>query len=112
MVGKTKSRKMGPSGVLFTIEEHALCIYIEDMAECGILLTPVQLKIKVGQTTQKRDITFKNKIRGPSWWRWFKSRHLELTSTTSQGMEHNRARGLNSNSTSKFYKNLDEIHTK
>ena len=58
MVGKTKSRKMGLLEVLSIAEEHALCVYIEDMAECGLPLIPTQIKIKVGQMTQERDTPF------------------------------------------------------
>ena len=33
--GKTRSRKMGPKGILIADEEIALCAYNEAMADCG-----------------------------------------------------------------------------
>ena len=87
MNGRTKTRKMGPKGVLSEEEEIALCTYIEDMAECGLPLIPSQIKIKVGQMTQGRMTSFKNGIPGASWWKWFRRRHPELSMRTLQGRE-------------------------
>ena len=45
VIKKTKSRKMRPKGVL--TEEFALCEYIQEIAEIGHPLTPIEVRIKV-----------------------------------------------------------------
>ena len=62
MTRKTKSQKMGPRGVFIEKEEESVpCEYIEEKADC-VLLTLIQVKLKVRQITQEKIIPFKNKI--------------------------------------------------
>ena len=112
MNGRTKSRNMGPRGIITKEEENVLCVYIEDIVDCRLFLVPTQVKIKVGQMTQDRMAPFKNGIPSASWWKWFRLRHPELTLRTFQRLEQSRARGLNPNSTSRFYKNLEQMYSK
>ena len=112
VIGKTRSRKMGPKGVLTDEEEFALCEFIQEMREIGHSLTSTQVKIKVEQMIQQKITSFKEGIPRPSWWKWFKHRHQELILRTPQGLDRNRTRTLNSNSTSRFYTNLEEMYTK
>ena len=87
MNGKTRSRKMDPKGVLTVEDETALCNYIEEMTNYGLLLIPIQIKIKVGQMIEERINSFKNGILGHAWMRWFMHRHPQLTLTAPQGLE-------------------------
>ena len=86
MMEKTKSRKIGPTRMLSTNEEHAFCTYIDDMAKCRFFLTPTEVKIIVGQMTEVRNTSFKNGVLGPFWLRWFKNRHPKLILRTFQGL--------------------------
>ena len=51
MMHKTRSRKMEPKGILSIDEEDALCAYIAEMTDYGLLFTPTRVKLKVGQMT-------------------------------------------------------------
>ena len=81
-----------------------------DMADLGLPLTPTQLKIKVGEITQQKNIPFKNRIIGGRWMMWLRQKHLDLTLRTPQELDQKRARALNPNTISKFYENLEDLY--
>ena len=58
IMGKTKSRKIGPKRVLTKEEELAFCDYIGDMTECGLSMTSTQVKLKMAQMIEDRITTF------------------------------------------------------
>jgi hypothetical protein len=49
--GKTISRKMGPKGVLTKEEDVVVIKWTLDMQECGLSISPQQLKMKVTRLT-------------------------------------------------------------
>jgi hypothetical protein len=64
--GKTKSKKMGPGGVLIEKEDATMIKWTLDMQECGLSISLQQLKMKVVELTQTRDTPFQNGILGNS----------------------------------------------
>ena len=56
--------------------------------------------------TQGSETSFTNGILGPSWLRWFKRRHLELSLRLAQDLDAKRARGLCAKNVISFYENL------
>jgi hypothetical protein len=56
--GKTKSRKMGPRGVLTEEEDVVVIKWTLNMQECGLSISLQQLKMKVVKLTQTRDTPF------------------------------------------------------
>jgi hypothetical protein len=109
VMGLTISRKRGRKPVLSTTEEEKLVNYIHGMARYGHPLNLTELKIKVVEATQLRDIPFTDGIPGPGWLRWFRKRHPELLLRLSQGLDAGRARGLCPENVSTFYDNLESM---
>jgi hypothetical protein len=56
--GKTKSRKMGPKGVLTKKEDAIVIKWTLNMQECGLSISLQQLKMKVVGLTQTKDTSF------------------------------------------------------
>jgi hypothetical protein len=56
--GKTKSRKMGPKGVLTEKEDAIVIKWTLNMQECGLSISLQQLKMKVVGLTQTKDTSF------------------------------------------------------
>ena len=56
---------MGPKGIYISNEEIAFSAFIVEMADCGLLLTSTQVKLKVEQITQKKITPFKNGVLEP-----------------------------------------------
>jgi hypothetical protein len=66
--GKTRSKKMGPKGVLTEKEDVAMIAWTLIMGECGLSTSLQQLKTKVAKLTQIRATPFRNGILGNIWW--------------------------------------------
>ena len=56
--------------------------------------------------TQDKETPFTNGIPSPSWLRWFKRRHPELSLRLAQGLDAKRARGLCAENARSFNENL------
>ncbi len=56
--GKTKSRKMGPRGVLIEEENVVAIKWTLDMQECELSISLQQMKMKVVKLTQTKDTPF------------------------------------------------------
>ena len=69
MMDITRSRKMESEGILSIDEDNALYAHIAEMIDCRLPLTSTQVKQKVRQMTQEREISFNNGILGLSWWK-------------------------------------------
>jgi hypothetical protein len=65
---KTRSRNLGPQGVLVNEEDKMLTTWILGMQECGFSITLQYLKMKVAKLTQTMPNPFKDGIIGNSWW--------------------------------------------
>jgi hypothetical protein len=110
LAGIVLSRRRRAAAVLTEAEEQQLVQYIIAMQELGFPLTISQLKMKVAMMTQGRDTPFTNGILGPSWVRWFKRRHPELSVRLAQGLDAKRARGLCAENVKSFYDNLTYLY--
>ncbi len=62
--GKTRSRKMGPRGVLIKVEDLGVIAWTLAMQECGLSISRQQLKMKVIKLTQTRVTRFRDGILG------------------------------------------------
>ena len=80
------------------------------MVELGHLLTPAQLKAKVGESTQSRVTPFRDGIPRNSWLKWFRNRNPHLVMRQPQPLDSNRARALCSPTIERFYSNLRALH--
>ena len=110
-VGKRKSRKIGPKGVLITMaEETSLVQYLEEMVRVSCPLNITQLKLKVAEITQTRMTPFTHGILGKSWIKWFRQRHPNLVLRFPQPLDLNRARALCPQSVEQFYQNLESLY--
>ena len=79
LFGTILGRKRGPKTVLNESEEKKLVNYCFKMQELGHHLTPLQLKLKVAQTTQTRDTPWSDiGVPRKSWLKSFRQRHPEL----------------------------------
>jgi hypothetical protein len=76
--GKTKSRKMGPRGLLTKKEYAVMITWTLTMQECGLSISLQQLKMIVTELTQTRAISFQDGIPCNSWWYWFKHKHPKV----------------------------------
>ena len=65
-VGKRKSRKSRPLGVLTTTEEEELMQYLQEMVRVSCPLNIIQLRTKVAELTQTRWTPFTNGNLGKS----------------------------------------------
>jgi hypothetical protein len=72
--GKTKSRNLGPQGVLINEGDKTLVVWILGMQECVFSITLQYLKMKVAKLTQTIPNPFKDEIIGNSWW-YYRSAH-------------------------------------
>ena len=110
IVGKVLSRKRGAATVLSPAEEQQLVDYILAMQDLGFPVSISQLKLKVAFITQGRDTPFTNGIPGPSWLRWFRRRHPNLSLRLAQGLDNNRAKSLCETNVKTFYDNLRAMY--
>jgi hypothetical protein len=94
VMGLTISRKRGRKLVLSLAEEDKLINDIHGMARYGHPLNLTELKIKVAEATQMHDTPFIDGIPRPSWLRWFRKRHPDISLRMSQGLDAGRAKGL------------------
>ena len=69
--------------------------YCFKMQELGHPLSPLQLMLKLAQTTQTRDTPWSDiGVPEKSWMKSFRQRHPELVARKDQPLELGRARGL------------------
>jgi hypothetical protein len=66
--GKTKSRKIGPRGVLTEKKDAIMITWTLVMGECGLSISLQQLKMKVVELTQTKVTPFRNGIPSNNWW--------------------------------------------
>ncbi len=59
---------MGLASVLIEEEDVIVVAWVLGMQKCGLSLTLQQLKMKVGEFTQRRQIPFKHGVPGKTWW--------------------------------------------
>ena len=86
--------------------------YVFKMQELGHPLTPLELRLKVATATQTREMPWSAVgLPGTGWLRRFRSRHLEIASRRSQGLEVARARSLCPATTETLYGNLETLYT-
>ena len=109
-IGKRKSRKIWPKGVLTKAEEASLVQYLKEMVRVSCSLNIAQLKLKVAEITQTRMTPFTNGIPGKSWVKWFKQRHPNLVLRFLQALDLNRTRALCPQSVAQFYNNLESLY--
>ena len=109
-VGKRKSRKIKPKGVLTMAEEASLVQYLEEMVRVSCPLNITQLKLKVAEITQTRMTPFTHGIPGKSWIKWFRQRHPNLVLRFPQPLDLNRARALCPQTVEQFYHNLESLY--
>lgn len=81
-VEKSRGRKRGPQGVLTEEEESKLVAYLMETQRLGWPLNVNQLKLKVAQICEGKEMSFVNGISGNGWLKWFRRRHLELSLRT------------------------------
>jgi hypothetical protein len=68
LYGKTRSRKLGPGGVLIVEEDQVVIVWVLSMYEVGLLISLQWLKTKVENLTQTRPTPFQGGVLGSSWW--------------------------------------------
>jgi hypothetical protein len=109
-VGKIISRERETATMLSPAEEQQLADYILAMQDLGFPVSISQLKLKVAFITQGRDTPFTNGISGPSWLRWFRRRHPNLSLHLAQGLDNNHAKSLCETNVTTFYDNLRALY--
>jgi hypothetical protein len=62
LYGKTRSRKLGPIGVLIIEENQAMVAWVLSMQEIGLSISLQQLKMKMVELTQTRPTTFRRRL--------------------------------------------------
>ena len=111
LYGKTIGRKRGAQPILQKNEEKKLVDYLFKMQDLGHPLTPGQLRLKVAQATQTREIPWSDVgVPGKSWLRSFKLRHPEIAARKSQPLEVARARGLCQTTVATLYENMENLY--
>ena len=108
--GRVKGRKMGPKSILTKEEEENLVAYMMEMISLAHSLSVDDLKMKVAEICQDRQIPFGDGIPGKSWLKWFKHRHPQLVMRIPQGLDLNRARNLCPPMVESFYENLQNLY--
>ena len=108
--GKVKGRKMGPKATLIMEEKEKLVEYMEEMVKLAHPLSPNDLKLKVAEICQSREISFKDGIPRRSWLKWFKKRHPHLVMRIPQGLDMKRAKNLCPSQVQAFYENLQTLY--
>ena len=93
-------------------EEKKIVDYVFKMQDCGHPLTAAELRLKVAIATQTRSTPWSARgVPGKGWLRRFRSRHPEISSRCSQGLEVARARALCSITAESLYANLERLYT-
>ena len=93
------------------MKRKKLLEYLFKMQDLSHPLTPWQLRLKMAQATQTREIPWSaTGVLGKSWLRSFKQRHPKLVNRKSQPLELAKARGLRPSTTASFYCNLKELY--
>jgi hypothetical protein len=90
----TLSRKRGRKPILSVGKEEKVVKYIKGMARYGHPINIMELKIKVVEAMQLREIPFKDGVPGAGWLHWFQKHHPEVSLRMSKGLDLGRARGL------------------
>ena len=81
--------------VLAAREEKKIVDYVFKMQDLGHPLTPAEISLKVAIATQIRSTPWSaSRVPSKGWLCRFRSRHLEISSKHSQGLEVARARAL------------------
>ena len=81
------------------------------MQDLGHPLTPLELRLKVATATQTRETPWSaSGVPGKGWLRRFHSRHPEIMSRRSQGLEVARARFLCPATTETLYSNIETLY--
>ena len=112
LYGRTTSRQKGIRPVLTCHEENKIVDYVFKMQDRGHPLTAVELRLKVATATQTRSTSWNARgVPGKGWLRRFRSRHPEISSRCSQGLEIARARALCPISAESLYANLERLYT-
>ena len=92
-------------------EEKKLMDYVFKMQELGHPLTPLELRLKVATAVQTREMPWSaSGLPGIGWLRRFRSRHLEIASRCSQGLEVARACSLCPATAETLYGNLVTLY--
>ena len=112
LYGRTTSRQKGMRPVLTPHEENKIIDYVFKMQDCGYPLTAAELRLKVATATQTRSTSWSARgVPGKRWLRRFRSRHPEISSRRSQGLEVARARALCPTTAKSLYANLETLYT-
>ena len=108
---KTTCRQRGTKSMLKRQEEKKIVDYVFKMQELGHSLTPLELRLKVATATQTRETPWSaSGLPGTGWLRRFYSRHPEIVSRRSQGLEVARARSLCPATAETLYGNLETLY--
>ena len=111
LYGKTTSRQRGTKLTLKAREEKKLVDYVFKMQELGHPLIPLELRLKVATATQTRETPWSaSGLPGTCWLCRFLSRHPEIASRRSQGLEVARARSLCPATAETLYGNLETLY--
>ena len=112
LYGRTTSRQKGIKPVLTPHEENKIVDYIFKMQDRGHPLTAAELRLKVAIATQTRSIPWSARgVPGKGWLRRFRSRHPEISSRRSHGLEVARACALCPTTVESLYANLERLYT-
>ena len=85
--------------------------YVFKMQELGHPLTPLELRLKVATATQTRETPWSaSGLPGTGWLHRFCSRHPEIASRCSQGLEVARTRSLCPATAETLYGNLETLY--
>ena len=112
LFGKTTSRQKVIKTVLAPHEEIKIVDYVFQMQDLGHPLNVVELCLKVATATQTRSTPWSaSGVPGKGWLRRFCSRHPEISTRCSQGLEVARACALCPITTETLYANLEKLYT-
>ena len=112
LYGKTITRQKGIRPILTPHEEKKIVDYVFKIQDRGHPLTAAELHLKVATATQTRSTPWSARgIPSKRWLCRFRSRHPEISSRRSQGLEVARARGLCLIIAENLYANLERLYT-
>ena len=112
LYGRTTSRQKGIRPVLTPHDEKEIVDYVFNMQDRGHPLTAAELRLKVATATQTRPMPWSARgVPSKGWLRRFRSRHPEISSRRSQGLEVARARALCPITSESLYANLERLYT-
>ena len=112
LYGRTTSRQKGIRPVLTPHEEKKIVVYVFKMQDRGHPLSVAELRLKVATATQTRSTPWSARgVSGKEWLCRFRSRHPEISSRHSQGLEVARARALCPIIAENLYANLERLYT-